>query len=761
MSECPLIPMGAITGRPDRAFIEHKLSQYRRQGITQFLIYPRSGCELEYMSEEWLDCCQNIVECAEKLGFTTIWLYDEFNWPSGQCGGKVQAARKDFALQTFVAEKQADGSFACRVEVNPRFPNLLNPEAVDYFIELTYEKYWQRLGKYFGGLIKGIFTDEPSPGYAGRYCEKSNADMRLLSWYPGIEEDYEKLSGVPMRQDLEAPHFTEWHHQLIGRRFRESYFDKLRAWCDAHHLLLTGHLMGETPVANAKLYSGIPLLAIQGFSLPGLDEIHTRTHVKNIEWLTFATARYGIDARGNGGLAELFACGPPDQPLARMRQMIWLAAAFGVDRYVVAVAQFESRGNADPGKASWYNPYAIDQPWFEHGSKELGDDARHAAALARKASAPEIAVRYPVDETAIDQLLSELVQQQRPWRLIAAEDVVGDEAPEVIVPSTKGLALERGGVLLDCPQAVCAYLERHLPRRAVVRERNGELANELLVKEYADGTLLVLDLSDRPQERALILDYRGQSHAFTLPGRGRRLFGGWKVTRDRPNLYRPKWAEKATSVDFIVQDELADISFAIRSYGSEVRVALNGAELKVAQATAPRLSEGFQALYGSTAPMPLSPGKYTLSLLNDAPEFPFLPRVWIAGEFVGLAPGVLAADCQDGSGLECYAGAITQSRRLEIPVGSRGFTLATDELVTEVLIDGVSLGKRCWPPFFWEIPEAYRGRRVEFTVRRYSSIGPAFISPETLPELLSKGPQTSLQPGKYATRHGVIEPEFC
>ncbi len=47
MSECPLIPMGAITGRPSREFIEHKLSQYRRQGITQFLLYPRSGCELE------------------------------------------------------------------------------------------------------------------------------------------------------------------------------------------------------------------------------------------------------------------------------------------------------------------------------------------------------------------------------------------------------------------------------------------------------------------------------------------------------------------------------------------------------------------------------------------------------------------------------------------------------------------------------------------------------------------------------------------
>lgn len=760
MSECPLIPMGAITGRPSREFIEHKLSQYRRQGITQFLLYPRSGCELEYMSEEWLDCCQNVVECAEKLGFTSVWLYDEFNWPSGQCGGKVQAAREDFALQTLVAEKQADGSFACRVECNPRFPNLLNPEAMDYFITLTHEKYWQRLGKYFGGLIKGIFTDEPSPGYAGRYCEKSSADMRLLSWYPGIEEDYEKLSGAPMRQDLDAPHFTELHHQLIGRRFRTTYFDKLRAWCDAHGILLTGHLMGESPVSNSKLFSGIPLQAIQGFSLPGLDEICTRTHAKTVEWLTFATARYGIDARGNGGLAELFAYGPADLPLARLRQMIWLAAAFGVDHYVLAVAQLDSRGNGRADKAGWYNPYSVDQPWFEHGMKELGDDATGAAALARKASAPEIAVRYPVDETSVGELLLELVQQQRPWRLIAAEDAVGDDVPEVIVASARGFALERGGLLLDSPQAVTAYLDRHVPRRAAVRELNGDLASELLLKEYTDGTLLVLDLSDRPQDRALTLDYRGQSVTFNLPGRGRQLFGGWKVTRDRPNLYRPKWATEATSVGITVQDELADVVFAIRSYGGDVRVALDGAELKAVEATAPRLSEGFQALYGSTAPMTISPGKHTLSLLNDAPEYPFLPRVWIAGDFVGLAPGVLAADRQDGRGLECYAGAISQTRQLEIPVDTSGFSLETDELVTEALVDGVSLGKRCWPPFFWDVPERYRGRCVEFTVRRYTSVAPAFISPETLPELLSKGTQTLQQPGKYATRHTVVEPEF-
>ena len=85
--ECPIIPMGAVTGRPTRARLRETLTQYASAGITQFLVYPRSGCELEYLSEEWFGTVEALVEEAQSLGFTSIWLYDEFNWPAGICNG--------------------------------------------------------------------------------------------------------------------------------------------------------------------------------------------------------------------------------------------------------------------------------------------------------------------------------------------------------------------------------------------------------------------------------------------------------------------------------------------------------------------------------------------------------------------------------------------------------------------------------------------------------------------------------------------------
>lgn len=89
MHECPLIPMGAITGKPSKAILTETLEAYRAQGITQFLIYPRSGCELEYLSDDWFGVCEHIITEATRLGFTSLWLYDEYNWPSGTCNKQI------------------------------------------------------------------------------------------------------------------------------------------------------------------------------------------------------------------------------------------------------------------------------------------------------------------------------------------------------------------------------------------------------------------------------------------------------------------------------------------------------------------------------------------------------------------------------------------------------------------------------------------------------------------------------------------------
>lgn len=749
--ECPLIPMGGITGRPARAGIHRWLEEVHKCGITQILLYPRSGLELVYMSDEWLDMSEAIVEEAEALGFTSIWLYDEYNWPSGQCRGQVQAASSDFCLTTLLAVPDGAGGWSFRIKPDNKYPNVLNPDAVKLFIELTHERYAARLAKYFGTLIKGIFTDEPSPGYVGRFEEAEGA--RCLPWYPELEAEYEHETGRALRSDLNHPAFPKTCHQLIGRRFRSVYFDQLRSWCEAHGLLLTGHLMGEASIREAKCYNGDPLLAIEGFSLPGLDEIQTLTTVDRIEWLTFGTARSGIEHRGHGGLSELFAIGPADLPVAKLRQMIWLAALFGVDHYVLALNPLDFRGNIE--EPHWFNPVNPDQPWFASASF-LAEDAGLAAEMARKRTIPEVEVRYPADEYELRPLLEALVRAQRPWRLIASKAAASPKAPEVLAGSASGIRFERAQKTVSTVSEAITLLDQLLPRSWTVENGSGTLAPDLLLRVYEDGSGVVLDLTDAPGERHLRLKRNGAVTEFVLPGRGRVVFPGWTVRRSGPNFCRPMLRNGA--YQFSVGQPLESIRIALREYGEPVRALLDGREIEAAS-PASELPKGFAGLYRDSGPLRLDAGTHLLELAEGGDPYPYLPAAWLLGEFAWFPPDRLEADRGDGRGLSGFAGELIQSGTLEIPVDAAGFDLDCDEFVTEVSFDGESLGTRLWPPFFWSIPERFRGRRVACRIVRRTSIGPVLGDLRSWEDALLEWTKKYI-PGRFPLRRPIAEPHF-
>ena len=84
----PLITMSALVGKPTDKDIFNYLNDLKQNGIDQVMIYPRSGCLIEYLSEEWFCAIESFIKSAEALDMS-IWLYDDFNWPSGDACGRV------------------------------------------------------------------------------------------------------------------------------------------------------------------------------------------------------------------------------------------------------------------------------------------------------------------------------------------------------------------------------------------------------------------------------------------------------------------------------------------------------------------------------------------------------------------------------------------------------------------------------------------------------------------------------------------------
>jgi hypothetical protein len=97
---------------------------------------------------------------AQRLDMS-IWLYDEYNWPSGSCKGRVPAENPDFESRQYAVYRNADGTFDWKIVHSPGWADNYSFPAMERFIELTHKRYEQRLGPYLGTTVAGIFTDEP------------------------------------------------------------------------------------------------------------------------------------------------------------------------------------------------------------------------------------------------------------------------------------------------------------------------------------------------------------------------------------------------------------------------------------------------------------------------------------------------------------------------------------------------------------------------------------------------------------------------
>ena len=759
--------MSAVTGRPTKDFIKWFMGEFRRVGITQFLVYPRAGCEIPYLSDEWFKTVGWILETAESQNFEAVWLYDEFNWPSGQCGGRVMAKKPEYGSQFLTAERIEDGTVRFNFGLDSKYPNLLNPDAVDFFIKTTHEEYYRRFGNRFGKIIKGIFTDEPSFGYPNTLLTPNVSSKIQIAWYPELEDDYKGLTGRDLKHDMKRQlegtanlDFINSYHEVVGKRFRETFFDKIRNWCDAHGILLTGHLMSEHNI-HALRFNGDPLMQIAGFSMPGMDEINTSTTLERIEWQTLGTARYGVEKRGNGGLAELFALGPADLPAMKYRQMIWLVAMFGIDHYLMAVAQFQAQGNIY--KKGWYNPTTPAQTWFDRYT-ELGEDAAKAASFASRKVLPEIEIRYAEYEPNQNEILKKLVAAQRSWKFIHRNDKASEDAPAVLRIEHDGIMEEKSDKHFETIDAFIDWAEGNVSRIATVTDVEGKRVRDVLTRCYEDGNAVILDLRERKNEpRVLALDFNGFKTVFALWAGGCVVVGpdgitpgavvsafpksigigdnDWELSLERPNILCPEFDDERTLI-LTVKEGVGDVVIMLRRYGEEASAMLDSEKINVVKVPT-ALPQGLNELYAQTMPISLPVGEHVIQLTGDAEEYPYLPGIFIAGGFAVEATDVangkmticrLPEDVSYGDltvkGLRNYAGRVILCKNVHVPENATFIRLDMNDLCADVLMDGMilgvktltslirpnSLGAKAWGPFIWPVPPEKRGKKVKLSV---------------------------------------------
>lgn len=88
--EFGIMPFWFVNGRMDYDEMEYQLKEYKDKGIPGIYIHARFGTleNVGYLTDDWFDRVKFAVKKAREIGLQ-IWIYDEYNWPSGTAGKQV------------------------------------------------------------------------------------------------------------------------------------------------------------------------------------------------------------------------------------------------------------------------------------------------------------------------------------------------------------------------------------------------------------------------------------------------------------------------------------------------------------------------------------------------------------------------------------------------------------------------------------------------------------------------------------------------
>ncbi|WP_077619385.1 glycosyl hydrolase [Bacillus sinesaloumensis] len=144
----------------------------------------------------------------------------------------------------------------------PASTDLLNPEAVRKFIEITHDTYYNKLKNYFGSTIIAMFTDEPDILGRGSSRELKPWTREFLSFYKENGNKEVQLPALWFDVGVETENLRKNYRKAVNKRLTEAYYKQISDWCSNHGIALTGH-----PEASDDI--GL----LEHFQIPGQDVV--------------------------------------------------------------------------------------------------------------------------------------------------------------------------------------------------------------------------------------------------------------------------------------------------------------------------------------------------------------------------------------------------------------------------------------------------------------------------------------------------------
>lgn len=437
-------PFWAWNCELEREELLRQIRIFKEMGFGGFHMHVRTGMATPYLSDAFMDLIRDCTDYAEKQEMLA-WLYDEDRWASGAAGGIVtkdpafrqrslvfspdaiayDRTRDPVLLRRFdiVLDEEKtlasyrilqDGEeaagtlwYAYRMLESPSawfngqtYLDTLNPKAVQRFLEVTHERYAEKVGDRFGKTIPAIFTDEPQFSRKQTLPFADSKQTVSLPWTDDLDDTYQKTYGTSLLDHLPelfwelpngVPSVIRYHyHDHVCDRFTQAFADQCGAWCEKHGILLTGHMMEEDTLRTQTGALGEAMRSYRAFQLPGIDMLCARWEITTAKQAQSAVHQYGR----RGMISELYGVTNWNFDFRGHKLHGDWQAALGVTVRVPHLSWVSMKGEAKrdyPASISYQSSYYPEYRYVEDHF------ARVNTALTRGKPMVRIGVIHPVE----------------------------------------------------------------------------------------------------------------------------------------------------------------------------------------------------------------------------------------------------------------------------------------------------------------------------------------------------------------------------
>ncbi|HUV67862.1 MAG TPA: glycosyl hydrolase, partial [Sedimentisphaerales bacterium] len=144
----------------------------------------------------------------------------------------------------------------------PPGADILNPQAVECFIRLVYQRYYDEFKDHFGKTVAAIFTDEPSmlaKGAERGAMPGTTGILEHVNQYLGYDFT-EHLAALWYKDEPDADRYRADYARALAARLEQTFYAQIHRWCVSHGVALTGHPAAPDDIGH-----------LRHFDIPGQD----------------------------------------------------------------------------------------------------------------------------------------------------------------------------------------------------------------------------------------------------------------------------------------------------------------------------------------------------------------------------------------------------------------------------------------------------------------------------------------------------------